>query len=547
MKTKFTLLCVVMLSGLFLSSQPLPKDTYWVKLKDKNGSAYQISQPATFLSQRAIDRRLRQQIPIEETDLPVSAVYLDSLKKLGFEIVHTSKWLNGATVRTNDTTLIPRLEALTFVSLVEHTKPGITLKSYKSKFIEEKLVGYPSTHYGKAYKQLSQLNGQYLHDKGFRGKGIHVALLDAGFWQVNNSYAFDSLRNSGRLLGIRDFVNPQSDIYQQHSHGMSVLSTMAANIPGTLVGTAPDASYYLFRTEDDASEYKIEEDNWVAAAELADSVGVDIINASLGYNIFDDSTMNHSFADLDGKTTRITQGANMAFKKGILVFASAGNEGNKSWQRIVVPSDGENVIAVAAVDSLGNRAAFSSLGPAYGGAIKPNVAARGRLTYLLVGESTPGFSSGTSFSSPVLAGMGACLLQANPQATVVQIKKAIEQSGSIYLKPDSLIGYGIPDFEKADIVLKSMGVGSIDSSNGWNVSPNPFTNHLVIKNIENQVSGKSEIKIYNLEGVCLWQKNYINSGTFVLNNLIDLPDGLLVLRIKSGDKEARFKLIKSGR
>jgi subtilisin family serine protease len=321
---------------------------------------------------------------------------------------------------------------------------------------------------------------------------------------------------------------------------------MAANIPGTLVGTAPAASYYLFRTEDDGSEYLVEEDNWVAAAELADSLGVDVINSSLGYYAFNDSNMNHPYTDLNGKTSRVTQGANMAFQKGILVFASAGNEGNNEWKHIIAPSDGENVIAVAAVDSLGIRASFSSVGPAFGGAIKPNVAARGRLTYLITGESIPGFLSGTSFSSPVLAGMGACLLQANPQATVKQVKQAIESSGSIYLTPDSLIGYGIPDFQKADLLLKSLVVNK-DAGSEWNVWPNPFKDHLTIQKLKSQFTNIREIKIFNLAGVCLWQHNDTNQEILELNNLINLPGGLLVLSIKSGDKEERFKLIKAGK
>ncbi|MGE5427381.1 MAG: S8 family serine peptidase [Methylococcaceae bacterium] len=544
MKKQLMLFLVIVMGSYLVSAQVTVKDTYWVKLKDKKGTPYQINRPQAFLSQRSIDRRHRQQIAINETDLPVSPVYLDSLKKMGLEIVHSSKWLNGTTVRTADSTLMRKVAALSFVSSIQLTKPGRTLKSANNKFNEsEILADYAPAHYGRAYKQLSQLNGQYLHNKGFRGKGIQIAVLDAGFWHVDQIAAFDSLRNTHRILGVRDFVDPHSDIYQQHSHGMSVLSTMGGNIPGTLVGTAPDASYYLFRSEDDASEYIIEEDNWVAAAELADSAGVDVINSSLGYYNFDDSTTNHPYADMNGVKTRVTQGANMAFSKGILVFTSAGNEATNAWRHIIAPTDGVNVISVAAVDSTGKRASFSSIGPAYGGAVKPNLAARGRLTYLVTSSGKLGFSNGTSFSSPVLAGMGACLLQANPQATVQQVKHAMEQSGSIYLTPDSLIGYGIPDFEKADVLLKDMTVAR-DSTAEWELWPNPFTDYLAIRNLKSKLTGQCLIKIFNVQGAPLLEKEFNSNETLLLNNLGNLPEGLLIVSIQSGDKKKQFKLIK---
>lgn len=546
MKKRIVLLLAGMLSVCMLWAQN-SSNTYWVKLKDKKGTPYQISRPQDFLSERAIVRRIKQHIAVDETDLPVSPVYLDSLKQLGLEIVHCSKWLNGITVKTADNSLMNRIAALSFVESVELTKPGNLLKSAKNKFKEERWTDYTPAHYGKAYNQLKQLNGQYLHNRGFRGKDIHIAVLDAGFWHVDQIAAFDSLRNSGRILGTRDFVDSGSDFYEQDTHGMSVLSTMGGNIPGVLVGTAPDASFYLFRSEDALSEYIIEEDNWVAAAELADSVGADVINSSLGYTQFDDSTMNHTYADMNGNTTRVTQGANMAFKKGILVFASAGNEGNNGWKHIVPPSDGENVLSVAAVDTLGNRASFSSVGPAYGGGVKPNVAAVGRLTFLINSRGEPGPSNGTSFSSPVMAGMGACLLQANPRATVKQIKMAIEQSSSQYLTPDSLIGYGIPDFEKADIIIKSLDMENPSTDSKLSAWPNPFTDYVFVRNFESTITGNYNVQIYNLQGVCLWQAEFKAEEIIVLKNLATLPDGLLILRIRYAEKEEQYKLIKATR
>ena len=422
------------------------------------------------------------------------------------------------------------------------------LKSAHNKFADEDArANYNPSDYGNSLSQLTQLNGQYLHQQGFRGKGIQIAILDAGFLNANTIAAFDSLRNSNRILGTRDFVDPKADIYKQNYHGMSVLSCMGGNVPGDLKGTAHDASFYLIRSEDAATEYLIEEDNWVAAAEYADSLGVDIINSSLGYYEFDDPNMNHTYADMNGKTTRVTRGANMAFQKGILVFSSAGNEGNNSWEHIIAPSDGENVIGVGAVDKKGIRATFSSVGPAYNGAVKPNVAATGAGTTLVLNSGFIGNANGTSFSSPVLAGLGACLLQANPEATAKQIKLAIEKSANQYDKPDSLLGFGIPDFEKADKYLKIISATYTNWKSSWVVSPNPFSESIFLRNLNDSIDENYLISIYNLQGICLWQSTFKSEGTLILKNLANLPQGFLILSIRSGEKEERIKLVKMDR
>ncbi len=546
MRTGLILLLIFLMSGLFSPAQIATNTYYWITLKDKVGTPYQINHPEDFLSKRAIDRRVRQGIAIDQTDLPVSPAYLDSIQSRGFQLVHTSKWLNGATVSTVDTSLIRQIAKLSCVTSVQLTKPALPKKSSILKFREEELqIAYNPANYGIALTQLTQLNGQYLHNLGYRGKGIQVAILDAGFYHANVIAAFDTLRNAGRILGTHDFVDPTSDIYLQNNHGTSVLSCMAGNQPSILLGTAPDASYYLFRTEDAPTEYPIEEDNWIAAAELADSLGVDLINSSLGYFTFDDPVMNHSYSDMNGTTTRVTKGANMAFQKGILVFTSAGNEGNNPWRHIIAPSDGVNVIGVAAVDKTGVRASFSSVGPAFGGATKPNVAAMGSSTFLITSGGVPGYSSGTSFSSPVLAGMGACLLQSNPWANVTLVKKAIEQSASIYNSPDSLVGFGIPDFEKADKYLKLYTQIPVILKGSWTVSPNPFTNTITIRNIGQTSGGTCNINIYSITGVCLWQAKIAVSETIELKNLTSLPDGFLILTIRYGAKEEHFKIIKA--
>ena len=542
-KVLFFLGLFLFVAEVLISQSELPA-TYWIQLKDKNGTQFQISHPEEFLSTRAILRRNRQHIPIDETDLPVSQTYLDTLKNRGLTIIHTSKWLNGVTVSTADTALIKKISALSFVSSIQHTKPAIVLKSASQKFRIEAESSLNPAEYGSAYGQLSLLNGQNLHNSGFRGKGVHIAVLDAGFLNANTIQAFDSLRNSGRLLAIRDFVNPKSDIYQENYHGMSVLSCMAANIPGTIIGTAPGAAYYLFRTEDANTEYLTEEDNWVAGAELADSLGVDIINSSLGYYEFDDSLMNHTYADMNGNKTRVTRAANMAFEKGILVFTSAGNEGNTTWRHIIAPADGIKTIGVAAVDNNGARATFSSVGPAYGGGIKPNLAATGLGTLLINSSGNVGYANGTSFSSPVLAGMTACLLQKFPYATAKEVKLALEQSGSQFSKPDSLVGYGIPNFEKAEVYLRTNSSVTLDLPKNWTISPNPFSQSLFIKKQGSAMNQTTEIHIYSLQGTCVYRASFDPCGAIHLTNLANLPEGILIVKISSGTQSEQFKLIK---
>lgn len=541
-KLAFSLgLLAVLLIGFGFSTQA--QSYWWIELKDKKGSAFQLTAPEKFLSERALIRRTRQHIPIDETDLPVSKTYTDSIKKLGFEIVHSSKWLNGLTIRTADTSQISKIRTLSFVKQLQLTKPALQLKSGTDKFSEiQAQTEYAPATYGNALNQLTQLKGDYLHRQGFRGKGVQIAVLDAGFWNVDKIQAFDSLRNSGRIMGIRDFVDPKSNIYQTHTHGMSVLSCMAANLPGSLTGTAPEAAYYLFRTEDAPTEYLVEEDHWVAAAEYADSLGVDLINSSLGYSTFDDPKTNHLYADLNGTKTRVTRAANMAFQKGILVFSSAGNEGNNSWKKIIAPADGTGLIGVGAVDKNGTRATFSSYGPAFGGAVKPNVSALGSSTYLVTSGETIGYSSGTSFSSPVLAGVAACLIQAHPYANASQLKMAIEQSAHQYSKPDSLLGYGIPDFEKADQYLKLNNSGFTENASRIKVSPNPFSGKILIRGIDPNLA--VQIKITDLQGKTLWQSQHLNQEQIEVSGLSYLPRGVFLLNLYSGAKNEQVKLIK---
>ncbi|HPE56260.1 MAG TPA: S8 family serine peptidase [Bacteroidales bacterium] len=468
-----SLLSLITYSTIF--SQVAP-DTYWIRFTDKNGSPYSINNPEAFLSPRAIDRRTAQGIAIQQNDIPVNQTYIDAVAGAGATVLNVSKWMNSVTVYTTNPSVITTIEGFSFVLSASKVSDGTKkTTSIKPFFDHEKIdkeginkIQTPgksgqSFSYGSAYNQINMLNGIALHDMGFDGTGMVIAVLDAGFTNANILSAFDSLWINGQILGTKDFVSPLSpNIFGSHSHGTNVLSTMGANLPGQMVGTAPHADYWLLRSENGSTEYLVEELNWVSAAEFADSVGADVINSSLGYTTFDDPSQDHSYSDMDGNTTPITIGADLAASKGILVVNSAGNSGNSSWLYIGAPADGDSVFTIGAVNSSGNYASFSSRGPTFDGRIKPDVVAQGQSTVLInafTGSVTTG--SGTSFSSPVTAGMVACLWSAFPDRKNTEVMEAIRQSASQYSSPDGYLGYGIPDYLEAFNILEATAAHTI--------------------------------------------------------------------------------------
>lgn len=519
---------------------------YWIGFTDKHNSEFSLDNPEAYLSVRAIERRNKQNVPIDSLDLPVNQFFIDSVLTLDVEFVHASKWLNGMTVSTEIENLGDILADWTFIDYIQRTKV-LDLKSATSKFNEE-LITHPNapidtTEYGGSVHQVSMLQGEFLHQRGFKGEGMHIAVLDAGFLNADIYPAFDSLWAGAQILGTRDFVEPESDFFGTHYHGMSVLSCMGGNIPGELIGTAPEASYWLLRSEDADSEFMIEEDNWVVAAEFADSVGCDIINSSLGYYEFDDPSTDHDYSDMDGKTARVTKGANIAASRGMLVFASAGNERNDSWFRIIAPSDGDKVIGVGAVDANLQAASFSSAGPAANGDIKPNVAAMGYRSTAQLSNGNVGLISGTSFSSPILAGMAASLWQMFPEKTAVEIKEAIELSGSQYNSPDSLLGYGIPNMQTAAELLGYVGIEKKITTKTWKVYPNPVHDYVVLQTQELNHDEVS-IELFSASGnlIKAWQKKLQNKTT--IDGLSEIPKGIYFIRITDQQSTTSIKITK---
>ncbi|MBZ0243668.1 MAG: S8 family serine peptidase, partial [Bacteroidales bacterium] len=394
------------------------------------------------------------------------------------------------------------------------------------------------------FTQINQINGIPLHEAGYRGENMVIAVLDGGFDKTDVHPAFDSLWINGRILGSKDFATPGNSVFNESSHGTAVLSTMGAYSPGELIGTAPNASYWLLRPEYVYSENILEEYNWVCAAEFADSVGADVINSSLGYVDFDWPQWDHVYEDMDGETNIATIGADIAASKGILVVNSAGNDGNSSsFPYIGAPADGKKVFSIGAVDGNGNRASFSSIGPTYDGRIKPEVMAMGQSAALASGSNSYTTGSGTSFSSPILAGMATCLWQANPGYNNMQIKDAIMQSGDNNLNPNEYYGYGIPDFELANAVLTTLNQQKKTEAEFVAVSPIPFNTDVQVKLLIDTIL---QAQIFDISGRKLAEiqidRNRMSNITLALN---DLDSGFYVLVLTDGTQQQSVKLLKN--
>ncbi|MCD8203151.1 MAG: S8 family serine peptidase [Prevotella sp.] len=424
---------------------------YRVTLKDKHDTPFSLSQPQDFLSAKALERRERQNILPDSTDLPINPDYISEIAATGVEVVSKSKWNNTLLVRCHKPDLMKKIAALDFVSDMNKvwTSPDSIVKShprlqYHTEFNRWDTIS--ENRYGVTIEQVEMLGGVKLHNYGYTGKGMTIAVLDGGFMNADVIPCFQNIK----VEGTADFVVPHSEtIYKEMEHGTKVLSVMAANVPNRFVGTAPDASYWLIRCEDGESESLAEEDYWAAAVEFADSVGVDVINSSLGFHAFDDHSSDYLYSQLDGNSSLISHTASMLAAKGIVLVNSAGNDGMSSWKKINVPADADNILSVGAVSPNRRNAAFSSIGPTADGRVKPDVMALGSPTAVITGRGTIIKDVGTSFSTPVITGLVACLWQALRDKTAKEIIDIVINCSDNILTPDNIYGYGIPDFWKA--------------------------------------------------------------------------------------------------
>ena len=547
----------IFLFGIIISSvAQVAPDKYYIQFTDKNDSPYSIDNPSEFLTQRALDRRANQGIEISENDIPVNVVYLQGVADIGVEILNATRWLNGVTIFTEDPTLIEQIEALPYVS-------GAIKFNYSKNFNSDKFIeistneinnetrgnnSINSLDYGLAFGQIDQLNGIPLHDNGYKGEGMVIAVLDAGFTGAEEHPVLQYLWDNNRILGSKDFVYKEGGVFNDSEHGKMVLSCMGANLPGEMIGTAPEASYWLLRSEESPHENIIEEYNWMSAAEYADSVGADIINSSLGYIDFDNPIFDHTHGALNGDSTVVTRAADIAASKGILVVNSAGNSGSdSSFPWIGAPADGDSVLTIGAVRLNDQRASFSSIGPTADGRIKPTVMACGQGSTIAVGSqgiSTSG--NGTSFSSPIMAGMVACLWQAFPNMSIMEVQEAIKQSGSYATDPNDYMGWGIPNFYGADSILTVINPPST-SEKFITSSPNPFTNKIFVTvNIDSAET--VSIELINLAGNIVLRETHnltVYDNSFELKTeLIQLSQGIYFLKVVSKNKTAVVKVIK---
>jgi len=514
------------------------QDRYWVFFSDKEESV-STYQPNNFLSERSIERRSNQGIEIVENDYPISPSYIKEVESLGFKVYRASRWLNAVSVSLSASEDIASLKGLTFVKKIR--------KINRYHHSEPKLQNHPhyrsdATPYGASYGQIAQLNGHLVHEQGHMGQGIVIAVMDASFYLVDELFVFDSLWANNRILDTWDFVLDQDvdyDINTIGSHGTMVLSCMGGYMEGSLIGTAPEATYLLYRTEDNSSETLAEEDNWVLAAERADAQGAHVINTSLGYsNLWDDPENTHTYADMDGNTTVITRAADIAASKGMLVVNSAGNSGDNDWYYITAPADGDSVLTVGAIGSDSILTLFSSHGPTVDGRMKPNVVAQGLNTVVCDLENGIRTAKGTSFSSPILAGMAASLWSAMPEISSMRLYDFIQESGHLYPDGNNDYGYGVPDFYQ---VLQQVGVDEL-VDNDLSVYPNPFEDHLIVDLSQFNPKKEVELSIYNHLG----QQVYFKKAKVEPNHRIeiDLPRAIYTLKAKQSNKEYHWRIVR---
>jgi len=538
MRTLLSLILLLTFSTAF--SQRLAQNSYWFWLRDKEGTAYTVEQPELFLSQRSLDRRSYQGLPVDERDLPVSERYLDSLRAKGLTIRYTSRWLNAVAVDLTEEISEAEVKTWSFISTYPWSPDPEVLyyppKSQTNRFATPD-PGIGSFRYGMASAQIGQIGLNRLHQLGYTGKGVLIGVLDAGFIMADRLPAFDSLFAEGRIIDQYDFVGKSSQVFDYHTHGMSVLSIIGGNYPGALIGTAPHASFVLARTENGLGELKMEEASWIAGAEWADSLGVDVINSSLGYFQFDFPEMDYTYEDLDGQTALVSRAASLLASRGIVLSNSAGNEGASDWYYIITPADAENIITVGAVDSTGNIAFFSSRGLTYDNRIKPDLCAMGYGTAIQLTDSTIGRGNGTSFSSPVMAGATACMWQAFPEMKAADLIKAITNLGDRWNSPDIAYGFGIPDFSMA----LSSSTGEMMKQGSIVLYPNPCSGSFYYLTPGKSPSGPVDhISVYSIQGSLILSKQGCSGP-------IEIPPGttagLYIVEIQNANGRFTGRLI----
>lgn len=480
------------------------------------------------LGEQALARRAAAGIPLQRDDLPVAPAYRAALQKAGFKILMHSRWFNYALVEG------PAAEDLQQWAFVRRVEPAPRYRVH--------WASAQNFNYGSGRNQIDLLQGQDLHRRGFTGRGQRIAVLDGGFTGVLTP-AFDSLWLGGQIIATYNFVTRDSNVVQRGSHGASVLSVMGANLPGSLVGTAPHAEYLLLTSEDELSETPVELDYWVAAAEFADSAGATVINSSLGYTTFDDPSDDFSYADMDGRSNVASLAASRAASKGIVVVVAAGNSGAGAWRHIGAPADADSILAVGGVDGNGLYAAFSSHGPSADGRVKPELAAVAAGTALVARDGNVRGGFGTSFAAPAVAGLMACLRQAQPQLSVMDLRDQVLRSAHQYTHPDSLLGYGIPNFDLA-FYLGQEDFSVLETAD-WQIFPNPLRDELQLQVPAHFKPAPLRLQIRDQRGRLVLERQAELEPGGLWRLPLGLSAGLYFLRLSTASAQWQLKVIVS--
>ena len=537
---------IVLLVSIFISQLGYGQvQDAWVFFADKDNVEASLENPITILTQEAIDRKVLHNTPIDERDVPVNEDYITQIKNAtGIDVFAKSKWMNCIYVKGNQANIADLLD-LSFVDHVEYANKNLNSFSgatipVDDKFEIENTSGRVVYNYGSAANQIEMLSGDFLHEQDYTGDGMIIAVLDNGFPTVNTNPGFADMVNEGRLLGTYDFQARQVNANGTGSHGTNTSSDIAGFLQDQFVGTAPQASYYFFVTEYNPSETPLEEAHWVEALERADSLGVDVINTSLSYKGYDNDNYTHTYEDLDGQTTFAARGGNMAYDKGMILLNSAGNSGNSSSPFCGTPADSPGVLTIGAVDSNGDYASFSSVGPTVDGRIKPDIMAQGSNSAVISTSGNVTFSSGTSFSSPIMAGVVACLWQSRPETPNSHIMQIIRESSSLYNNPTNQMGYGIPNFEDAYNALLTLGVEEEFLMSNFALYPNPVSSKVNVSFPEGVHT--AEFSVFSILG-----QEVLTTEISSNRNTIDissLTKGMYLVTITSNGNRVSFKLIK---
>jgi serine protease AprX len=514
---------------------------YMVFFKDKVGTSYNINTPKAFLSQRAIDRRKQQGIAVIEQDLPVNSTYVQGVAATGASVFFSTRWMNGILIQCDDA-VITTVQALSFVDRVELVAPNARLQTNGRKKNNKDVKAQEAP--AKTQAQLQLIGLDEMQAAGYKGENMLVAIFDGGFPGVNTAAPFQHIVQQNRidLVASRDFVGNTDNVFQYDEHGTEVFSVIAANQEGVFTGGSYAANYQLYVTEDTDSEYRIEEYNWLFAAERADSAGVDIVNSSLGYYDFDDATMNYAKKAMDGKTTVISRAAQWAADRGMVIVCSAGNEGAVAWQIITAPADAKDVLAVANVTSGGTRAGSSSIGPSADGRVKPDVAAMGVSTSIIRPDGSTSIATGTSVSAPLITSLVAGVWERYPKLGNKEVIDIIRKSASQAKNPDNLLGYGIPNFKAVVNYVEQM-----PQEETFEVYPNPV-NHdsLTIRPFDPNQVATCGLELLSAQGSVVFQGettfSWLNRAYTI--SLGTVSSGYYFLRVTWGDKRFIYKLIK---